>query len=326
MNVYCNRLIPEEGLHLLAEEGIKVTIWEGKGDITQEELIDRVQDFDALISAGYAKLDAHFLNSCKHLKVVALHSVGFDNIDIAEANRLKIPVGHTPGVVSKATADTAFLLMLAASRKAFYMHRQIIEGNWKDFNPVTNLGIELYGKTLGIFGLGKIGFEMAKLCVGAYGMKVQYHNRSRNEEAEKQFGAKWVSFEELVQSSDVISVHTNLTDETREKFDREVFEQMKPTTIFVNTARGKIHNEKDLIDALKNGVIWGAGLDVTNPEPMKSDNPLLLMPNVAVTPHIGTATVETRNAQSRLTAENIIAGLKGKRLPYPANPEVYDTA
>lgn len=316
-------MIPHEGLEMIRKHGIEVTIPEEKSRMSQEELIEQVQHHEAMISAGYAKLDAHFLQACRHLKVVALHSVGFDNVDIAEATRLHIPVGHTPGVVSRATADVAFMLLLASSRKAFYMNHEIVRGNWKDFNPVTNLGIELYGKTLGIFGLGKIGYEMARLCSAAYHMKVQYHNRSRNRKAEDDFGAKYVSFEELVQTSDVVSVHTNLTEETRGKFNRDVFAQMKPSAIFINTARGNIHNEEDLIDALNKGVIWGAGLDVTNPEPMKPNNPLLTMPNVAVTPHIGTATVETRNAQSRLTAENVIAALSGEKVPYIVNPEVY---
>jgi len=154
-------------------------------------------------------------------------------------------------------------------------------------------------------------------------MKVIYHNRSRNEDAEKELGATYVSFEELLKQSDVISVHTALTPETEGKFNAEAFRQMKPSAIFVNTARGKIHNEEDLINALNEKLIWGAGLDVTNPEPMKPGNPLLTMPHVAVLPHIGSATETTRDAMSKLAAENIIAGLKGEKLPFPVNPEIY---
>ena len=165
---------------------------------------------------------------------------------------------------------------------------------------------------------------MAKRCKYAYNMNIIYHNRSNNAEAEKELNAVKVSFDELLGQSDVLSVHTSLNAETRDKFNKEVFAKMKPSSIFINTARGPIHNEKDLTEAVQNGIIWGAGLDVTNPEPMHSDNPLLHMPTVCVLPHIGSATVETRNAMSRLAAENIIAGLKGERIPYPVNPEVYE--
>ncbi|HEY0175921.1 MAG TPA: NAD(P)-dependent oxidoreductase, partial [Pedobacter sp.] len=165
--------------------------------------------------------------------------------------------------------------------------------------------------------------EMAKRCAGAFGMKIIYHNRSRNEEAEEQLNAKLVSFDELLQQSDVLSVHTALTEETKGKFDEAAFKQMKPGAIFVNTARGAIHNEPDLIRALENKTIWGAGLDVTNPEPMRPDNPLLGMPNVAVLPHIGSATEGTRDAMAKLAAENIIAALKGEEIPFLVNPEIY---
>jgi len=324
MKVFCTRMIPEIGLQLLKEAGIEVLQWKEERELTPEELIENCKPCNAMISAGYNKIDASFLNACSHLKVIALHSVGFDNVDIAEATRLKIPIGNTPVVVSKATADTAFLLMLAVSRKAFFQHLRIINGEWKFFEPTANLGIELRGKTLGIYGLGKIGFEMAKLCAAAYDMKIIYHNRNHNTEAEKELNAQWVSFEELIKRSDVLSVHSNLSDETKGKFNQSVFEKMKPSAIFINTSRGSIHNEIDLINALQNRTIWGAGIDVTNPEPMKADNVLLKMPNVAVTPHIGTATVETRNAMALIAAENIIAGLNNLRIPFPVNPEVYE--
>jgi lactate dehydrogenase-like 2-hydroxyacid dehydrogenase len=226
-------------------------------------------------------------------------------------------------VLSNATADTAFLLMMAVSRKAFFMHKRIIAGQWDFFEPLADLGIELTGKTLGILGLGKIGFEMAKRCKGAYQMKVIYHNRGTNAEAEKELGAIKVSFDELLRQSDVLSVHTSLTPETKNLFDKNAFSKMKSTSIFVNAARGGIHNEHDLTEALQNKTIWGAGLDVTNPEPMVHNNPLLAMENVAILPHIGSATMETREAMAKLAALNIIAGIKGERLPYPVNPEVY---
>lgn len=323
MNVFITRILSEECLTLMREAGINITQWTEKRDLTQEELIAHCKDNDALLSAGPNKMDAVFLNACNHLKVIALHSVGYDKVDIDTATKLGIPVGNTPDVLSAATADIAFLLMLAASRKAFYMHKKILKGQWNFFEPYADLGIQLQGKTLGIFGLGKIGFEFAKRCVGAYDMNLIYHNRHPNIAAENKLNATRVSFDTILQQSDVLSVHTALTPETKGRFNKDSFAQMKPSSIFINTARGAIHNETDLIHALKEGVIWGAGLDVTHPEPMQPDNPLLQMPNVAVLPHIGSATIETRTAMSVMAAKNIIAGLKGERIPFIVNPEVY---
>jgi len=317
MKVFISGNIAPLALKQLEENNISITQWKEDRQITRKELIEACKNQDGLISVGPNKIDAELLNACKHLKVIALHSVGFDQVDVEEAKKLKIPVGNTPGVLSSATADTAFLLMLAVSRKAFYLHKKIIDGKWQNYEPTPELGIELNGKTLGIFGLGKIGLEMAKKCVAAYNMKVVYHNRSRNEEAEQEIKAEYVSFNELLAQSDVLTVHTALTSETKGKFSIDVFEKMKPTSIFINTARGGIHNEQDLIKALEEKIIWGAGLDVTNPEPMKKNNPLLYMENVAVLPHIGSATEETRAAMAELIVKNIVAGLKGEKIPYP---------
>jgi lactate dehydrogenase-like 2-hydroxyacid dehydrogenase len=324
MKVFVTRRIHELGVKIMENSGIGVTQWMEKRDLTQSELIEHCKQRDALLSAGANRIDARFLDECGHLKVIALLSVGFDNVDVAEASRLKIPIGNTPGVLSGATADNAMLLMLATSRKAFYHHKRIINGNWVFFDPMADLGIELKERTLGIYGLGRVGFEMARRCVGAFNMKVVYCNRHPNEAAEKELHARAVSFDELLAQSDVLSVHANLTPETRGKFDKRAFTKMKPNSIFVNTARGELHNEQDLTEALSNGTIWGAGLDVTNPEPMRPDNPLLTMANVSVLPHIGSATVEARIAMTKLAAENIVAGLKDQRLPYIVNPEVYD--
>jgi glyoxylate reductase len=211
---------------------------------------------------------------------------------------------------------------MAVSRKMFYLHKSIIKGEWKHFQPKKDLGIELKNKILGIFGLGRIGIEMAKRCKGAYNMNVIYHNRNRNTKAEEQLNAKWASFDDLLQQSDVLSVHSVFSPETKGIFNKDTFGKMKKSAIFINTSRGGVHNEADLIEALKNGTIWGAGLDVTNPEPMLPDNPLLSMPNAAVLPHIGSGTEEARNAMSRLAAENIIAFYKNNKMPNILNPEV----
>ncbi|WP_231459079.1 MULTISPECIES: D-glycerate dehydrogenase [unclassified Pedobacter] len=316
MKVFITGNIAKSGIKLLEDEGITITKWEQDRQITAAELIAKCQDVDALVSVGPNKINKELLTACKHLKVIALHSVGFDNVDVKAAKELNIPVGNTPGVLSGATADTAFLLMLMVSRKALYLHKKIIKGQWQNYEPTPELGIELNGKTLGIFGMGNIGLEMAKKCVGAYQMKIIYHNRNRRPEDEAEVNAKYVSFEELLEQSDVISVHTALTEETKGKFNLEVFNKMKPGSIFINTARGGIHNEEDLIKAIEDKIIWGAGLDVTNPEPMDKNNPLLNMESVAVLPHIGSATEETRNAMANLVAKNIIAGLKGLDLPH----------
>jgi glyoxylate reductase len=211
--------------------------------------------------------------------------------------------------------------MIATARKMFWLHKSIERGEWKYFTPNAHLGMDIKGKTLGIFGLGHIGYEMGKRCKAAYGMKIIYHNRHRNLFAEKELDAKWVSFNDLLEHSDVLSVHSALTEETRDKFNREAFNQMKMSAIFINTARGPIHNENDLIEALKKGKIWGAGLDVTNPEPMKPGNPLLSMENVAVVPHIGSGTMEVRSQMSKLAAENLIGFYRDKNIPHLVNPE-----
>jgi len=324
MKVFITRIISQSGIQILREAGIEFVQWTDKRDLLQDELIKICKDYDALISVGQDNIDKVFLNASKHLKVIAQMAGGYDNIDIPEATKLRIPVGNTPGVLSSATADTAFLLMLAVSRKAFYMHKQIIKGEWGFYEPTNNLGIELHGKTLGVYGLGKIGFELAARCRNAFNMDIIYCNRNPNLLAEQELQAVKVSFEDLLAKSDVLSVHTALTAETKGKFDIHAFSKMKNKSIFINTARGGVHNEIDLIKALNESMIWGAGLDVTNPEPMRFDNPLLSMPNVAVLPHIGSATEETRSAMATLAAENIVAAFKGERLPHILNPEVYD--
>ncbi|MFF5383267.1 2-hydroxyacid dehydrogenase [Pedobacter suwonensis] len=323
MDVLTTRLIPKNGLQILKDAGCMVTQYTEKRDLTSKELIYACKRYDALLSVGPNKIDEHFLTECRHLKAISLLSAGYDNVDVSAANQMGIAIGYTPGVLSAATSDIAFLLMLAVSRNAFYQHNTIAKGEWGFFEPTANLGIELYGKTLGIFGLGKIGFELAKKCRAAYQMKLIYHNRHSNEAVEKELGATLVTFDELLAKSDVLSVHAGLSAQTRGLFSKEIFEKMKSTAIFINTARGAIHNEEDLLAALQQGKIWGAGLDVTNPEPMSSNNPLLSLRNVCVLPHIGSATVETRNAMAVIAAKNIIAGLRGEQMPHVVNPEVY---
>ena len=224
--------------------------------------------------------------------------------------------------MSEATADIAFGLMIAVSRKMFYMHKSILNNEWSYFRPTANLGFELKKKTLGIFGLGRIGMKMAKRCKGAYDMDIIYHNRRENPLAQKDLNAKLVSFDDLLKQSDIISIHCSLNENTRGVFNKSAFDCMKKSAIFINTSRGPVHNEADLIEALNFKRIWGAGLDVTDPEPMQKGNPLLSMENVAVLPHVGSGTIEARDEMARLAAMNIIEFYKNKKVPNIVNPEV----
>ncbi len=315
MKVFVSRDIPEIGIDMLINEGMEVEVWYAYDLISQEKLVEKAKQADALLCTSFDKIDRNFLTQCRHLKIISQFSAGYNNIDADAAKELGISLGHAPKAMNNATADVAFMLMITASRKFCHMHKSILKSDWKYFQPKANLGQELNHKTLGIFGLGNIGMEMARRCKGAYKMDTIYCNRTPNLAAEKELGAKRVSFEELLDKSDVLSVHSNLTEETKGKFDYSAFSKMKSTSIFINTSRGKLHVEEDLIRALQEGIIWGAGLDVTNPEPMKPDNPLLFMENVSVTPHIGSATIEARNEMSRLAALNIIEFAKGNEIP-----------
>jgi lactate dehydrogenase-like 2-hydroxyacid dehydrogenase len=315
MKVLITREIPEAGTELLRKAGYALTVYTERRELSQETLIGLCQQQDALLSVGFNKLDAHFFEHCRHLKAVALMSAGYDNVDMQAANKWQVPVSNTRGLLSKATSDVAFMLMLNVSRNAFNMHKKIERKEWGFFEPTANLGIELYGKTLGIFGLGGIGSELAKKAKAAYQMDIIYHNRNRNREAETLLHARYVSFNELLEQSDVLSVHANLSPSTKGRFNAQAFTKMKPTAIFINTARGGIHNEEDLIAALQHRVIWGAGLDVTDPEPMAATNALLNLPHVCVLPHIGSATIETRSAMAVMAANNIIAALNNQPMP-----------
>ena len=322
--VLISRQFPEVGISLLEQAGFELTLWPKDRPMYSSELVDLALNHQALLCSLSEMITKEFLERCSHLEIISQFAVGYDNIDVAEATRLKIPIGFTPDVMSEATADIAFGLMIATARKMFFLHKTILKGEWGYFKPRANLGMELRGKTLGIFGLGRIGMKMARLCKDAYGMEIIYHNRQPNPVAKKSLNASWVSFEDLLTRSDVLSVHCVLSRDTRGLFNWEAFKRMKPAAIFINTARGAIHNESDLIEALAAKEIWGAGLDVTNPEPMAKDNPLLSMENVCVLPHVGSGTMEARNDMSRLAAENIIEFYKTGTLLHAVNPIVLE--
>ena len=323
MKIFINKLIPEVGMEMLARPDIDLLMPENP-EISYEEWISYCQQCDAILNIGAYKIDAKFFDLCPSVKAVSLFSVGYDQVDLEEATRRGIPVSNTPEVLSKATSDISFMLMFMVSRLASFHTNQVRVGvRFKYFNPIANLGQELYGKTLGVFGLGRIGYEMAIKCQAAYQMPIIYHNRNRNEELEEKLGAKYVSFEELLAQSDVLSIHANYAPEYRGLFNKEVFEQMRSNAIIVNTARGGFINEQDLDEALSSGKVWGAGLDVTDPEPMLPDNPLLKQERVCVLPHIGSATMEARGGMARIAAENIVAFVEGEKLKTCLNPEVY---
>ncbi len=321
--ILVSRIFPDLAVDLLEKEGFSVTSWNQDRPMTKKELISRAKNHDALLCTLTDKIDRDFLNICSHLKIISQYAVGYDNIDITEATKLGIPVGYTPDAMSDATADIAFGLMIAVSRKMFYLHKTILKKQWSSFKPTANLGFELKNRTLGILGMGRIGMKMAKRCKGAYNMDIIYHSRKKNHSAENEFNAKFVSFNDLLEQSDIISVHCSLNEKTKGLFNKSAFNGMKKSAIFINTSRGLVHNETDLIEALNSCRIWGAGLDVTNPEPMQSDNPLLSMENVAVLPHIGSGTMEARKEMARLAALNIIEFYKNKKIPNIVNPEVF---
>lgn len=320
--ILITRLFPEIGTELLKAAGFSVTNWDKDRPMTQPEMIELAKSHNALFCTLTDKIDQKFLSECSHLEIISQFAVGYDNIDIKEASKLGIPVGYTPDALSEATADTAFGLMIATSRKMFYLHKTIEKGEWSYFRPNAHLGVELKNKTLGIFGLGRIGIKMAERCKGAYNMDIIYHNRTRNLIAEQELQAKYVDFDTLLAQSDILSIHCALTPDTTAIFNKKALSKMKPSSILINTARGLVHNEQDLIEALKSGTIWGAGLDVTNPEPMQSNNPLLSMENVSILPHIGSGTMEARGEMARLAAQNIIEFYTNKRVPHIVNPEV----
>ena len=260
IKVLVTRNIPVLGVEMLRKEGFSVTAWPFERPMADQELIAESKKHNVILCVSADNIGTDFINTCSHLKMISQFAVGYDNIDVSLATKLGIPIGYAPGAMNEATADIAFGLMIAVARKFFYMHKGILRGEWTYFKPNANLGIEFNNKTLGIFGIGRIGMAMARRCKGAYNMNIIYCNRNVHEEAEKLYNAKRVSFDELLKQSDVISVHSVLSKETKEIFNKAAFSKMKPSSIFINTARGGVHNEQDLIEALNKGTIWVQGL------------------------------------------------------------------
>ena len=319
--VFVTRRIPAAGLDRIVA-ACDAEVWPEQLPPPYDLLRHKVASCDGLVSLLTDRIDAALLDAAPKLKVVSNYAVGFNNIDIPAATARGIVVGNTPGVLTDATADMAFCLLIAAARRVVDGHIYGQENQWKTWEPLGHLGQDLAGRTLGVVGMGRIGFALARRCQRGWDMNILYHDVYRSEKAEKELGAKQVELDTLLEDSDFISVHTDLNDKTRGLFNKARFQQMKRTAVFINTARGPVVVEADLIEAIKSGTIFAAGLDVTDPEPPAPDSPLFHTPNLIVAPHIASATVGTRNAMAEICASNLLAGVTGGELPACVNPEV----
>ncbi len=319
--VFVTRVIPAAGLDRVRAE-CDAEVWPDQLPPPPDVLARKLAECEGVLALLTDRFDATAMDALPRLRVISNYAVGFNNIDVKAATDRGICVGNTPGVLTDATADMAFCLLIAASRRVVEGHNYTRTGQWKTWEPLGHIGQDLVGKTLGIVGMGRIGFALAKRCRGGWGMRVLYHDTYRNEAAERELAAEQVKFDALLAQSDFVSVHTDLNDSTRGMFDAATFRKMKRTAVFINTARGPIMNQRDLAAALRDGVIFAAGLDVTDPEPPVSDDPLLELPNVVIAPHIASATVASRNGMAEIAADNLILGLEGKPLRCWVNPEV----
>ncbi|CEG28420.1 2-hydroxyacid dehydrogenase [Bacillus sp. B-jedd] len=309
--IFITRKLPEEVIEGLKEK-YDVEMWD-KEDIpvSKERLLEEAGKADALLTMLSDPIDETVLNEGAKLKVVANLAVGYDNIDVPAASGKGIAVCNTPDVLTDTTADLTFALMMAAARRLVEAAELIKEDKWKSWSPLLLAGQDIHHKTIGIVGMGKIGATVAKRATG-FDMNILYHNRSRKIEVEEAIGAQYVSFEELVTESDFIVCLTPLTNETRGLFTRDVFRKMKKTAIFVNAARGPVVDEQALYEALSEGDIAGAGLDVFEREPISAGHPLLKLKNVTAIPHIGSSSIETRMSMMKLCADNIDLVLSGE--------------
>jgi len=320
--VFVTRRIPEPGLAIL-RRAAEVKVWEEELPPPRDVLLKEVEDCDALVPLLTDRVDDELLDRAPHLKVVANYAVGYDNIDVPACTARGVLVTNTPGVLTETTADLAFALILAAGRRLVEADKFLRAGRWQTWGPTLLLGQDVYGATLGLVGLGRIGAAVARRARG-FNMQVIYHSRHRQEALEKELGAAYASFDELLHRSDFISIHVPLTAATRHLFNADAFARMKPTAVLVNTARGPIVDEAALYAALKTGRIAAAGLDVMDPEPPRRDNPLLTLDNVILLPHIGSASVATRTRMATMAAENAAAALRGELPPNLVNREVWD--
>ena len=305
--VFVARKIAQEALDTIAEV-TEMDLWEDELPPSRDVLMKKVQDIDGLLSLLTDKVDAGLMDAAPKLKIVSNMAVGFDNIEVAEATKRSILVGNTPGVLTETTADFAWSLIMAAGRRIAEGDRWTRSGKWQTWGPMILLGHDIHHATLGIVGCGRIGLEIAKRARG-FDMKLLYHDAIRRKpEEEKEYGLEFVpDLYDLLSRSDFVTVHVPLTAETRHMISSQEFAAMKPTAVFVNSARGPIVDPKALYEALKSGQIFAAGLDVTEPEPITMDDPLLTLENIIIAPHIASASVATRTKMANMAASNLIA-------------------
>jgi glyoxylate reductase len=270
---------------------------------------------DAIYTYGHPTVDAALLDRLQGVRAISNFGVGVDHIDVAAATARGIPVGNTPGVLDGATADMAFALLLAAGRRLVEGDRYARGPAFLRYDPSYMLGREIHGSTLGIFGLGRIGAQVAKRA-RAFEMMVLYHNRLRRPDLEQSLGVKYVSRDELLASADYVVLTVPLTAETRHLIGKPELARMKPTSILINVARGPVVDTDALVEALTNRTIYAAGLDVTDPEPLPRGHPLLRLDNVTIAPHLGSATEQTRQRMAEMSIDNLLAGLAGQALPF----------
>jgi glyoxylate reductase len=315
--VFITRPLPQEALDLI--EGVcDAEVWASDLPPPQPDLLNRVRVMDGLLSLLTDPIDAAVIAAAPGLRVISNCAVGVDNIDVRAATRRQIPVGNTPDVLTDATADMAFALLLAAARRIVEGVNYVKAGKWKTWNLQLLLGADLAGATLGIVGLGRIGKALARRAQG-FGLKVVYCDP----QTKPAFDAMPVDLGTLLRESDFVSLHVPLTPETHHMIDADSLSRMKSGAILINTARGPIVDHQALYEALRSGRLGGAALDVTEPEPLPADSPLLKLGNCIVLPHLGSASRWTRARMALLAAQNLVAGVQGERLPHCVNPEVY---
>ena len=316
--ILVTRQIPENGLELLRSAGFALDIWQGSLPPTRSTLLGRVKGVDGILSMLSDQIDAELMEVAgSQLKVISNFAVGTNNIDMTEARARNIKIGNTPDVLTDATADLAMGLLLATARQFRAAIQTVTDNRWKTWEPLGHIGCDLVGKTLGIFGMGRIGASVARRAARGWNMKILYTSRSPHPELCDGFQAERVDFDHLLKNVDFLSVHAPLTAETHRIFDENAFAKMKSTAVFINTARGALCDQEALANALETNRIFGAGLDVTDPEPILRDSPLLNLPNCLILPHIGSATRNSRAAMAHIAAENLKLGIEGKALRCP---------
>ena len=324
--VFVARKIPDDGIDRIFA-ACDARVWEDELPPPRAALLDAIRGCDGVLTLLTDRVDDEFLDAAgPGLKVVSNYAVGFDNIDVPAVTRRGIPAGNTPGVLTDTTADLAFALLMAAARRIPEGDRYVRAGKWKTWGPLLLLGPDVHGATIGIVGFGRIGQAMARRARG-FAMKILYHDVHRADPIiEAEHGATFLPLEELLPRSDFVSLHVNLTPETKGLINAEKLAWMKPTAVLVNTSRGPVVDGDAIAAALKKGTIFAAGLDVTDPEPIPMDSPLVGLDNCLIVPHIASASRATRGKMAEMAAANLVAGVRGERLPTPINPEVYDRA